>query len=51
MCSIFIGIYLENREEGLLYAKLNHFENKKHILREETLLQHLGFSYYNLAKS
>ncbi len=34
MCSIFIGVYEENREEGLLYAKLNHFESKKNILRE-----------------
>jgi hypothetical protein len=24
MCGIFTGLYLENREEALLYAKLNH---------------------------
>lgn len=49
MCGIFTGLFLENREEALLYAKLNHSENKRLILREETLWQQVGFAYYNLA--
>jgi len=32
-----------------MYAKLNHSENNKSILREETLLQQVGFAYYSLA--
>ena len=31
-----------------MYAKLNHKENNQHILREETLIQQVGFAYYNL---
>ena len=59
MCSIFTGLYLENREEGLLYTKLNHESHlscmregkeRREILKEETLLQHVGFAYYNLAR-
>ncbi len=49
MCVIFTGLYLENREEALLYAKLNHQQSKKAILTEETLLSHVGFAYYNMA--
>ena len=48
MCSILISLYLEHREEGLLYNKLNHenYLSAKHsksisakteILKEETL--------------
>ena len=48
MCAIFTGLYLQHREEALLYAKLNHQENKQHVLREETLVQQVGFAYYNL---
>lgn len=49
MCGIFTGLYLENREQALLYAKLNHFEDKRLILRDETLWMQVGFAYYNLA--
>lgn len=49
MCSIFTGLYEGDREGALKYAKLNHFENKKLVLCEETLLQHVGFAYLNLA--
>ena len=43
----------------MLYSKLNHEtqiscikegKQRKEILKEETLLQHVGFAYYNLAK-
>lgn len=49
MCSILVGLQLQRREEGLLYNKLNHQHHKSEILREETLLQHVGYGYYNLA--
>ena len=61
MCSILTGLYLENRSEALLYCKLNHsqyLEGKQsednssfEILREETLLSHVGFAYYNMASN
>lgn len=46
MCSIFKGVVMQNFEEGLVFAKLNHFEfglkdkegKLQSILSEETLL-------------
>lgn len=45
MCGLYTGLFLRDREGALMYAKLNHHENKRHILREETLLQNVGFAY------
>jgi hypothetical protein len=56
MCSIFKGVVMQNYDEGLVFAKLNHHEYKKlkskvdSVLNEETLIEHVGFAYYNTSK-
>lgn len=58
MCSIFKGVVMQNFDEGLVLAKLNHHEFQKGItysttnaiLNEYTLIAHVGFAYYNMAK-
>jgi hypothetical protein len=49
MCGLYTGLYQRDNEGALMYSKLNHHENKRVILREETLLQHVGFAYIHLA--